>query len=560
MPLLTDKELARLRTDKSFSAKEKKSLFSHIDAQSAQLAAQAQGIALLNDAVARLTDDVAEYAADAVTDRARIATLEAETAALAAKLAALSTPSVPIPGPTPPALPPVPLPTTGHGPSRVQPGGPIELKPGEVRQFKHYAWPADGSAEREYPATWSATGGTIDQTGSYAAGIVADAYKVTAQSKEPGSDWRTAEAIVLVSTLTGGVVSSPPSPPPEGSEDPDTWSEIIYDTRPGGAQDIESADTLAEAEDILQTVHASSGISSTGIGLAVNADGAGGRAFRLQLQAMPTGGSVTGSPTATDHATTYTGYELDQWAGAQLLYTSGALSGEKRDISSNDADGNFVTQAFGSAPSDGDTCIIVGDSGGELSLYLPGTARRKIMVQWEERLGKIASDSTGVGNNDAFDIYNENDSASNAGCKKLLLCRPREDDPGGCGPRTDHTWPGPAEIQANSHARVEGFYGETNPPEDTGSNLSDFHPIDYQSGGPHAGEWFRFTQEFWAESADGAGDGLVRYWYAGVLCAEHTGLANVGHEGTERLSFPTTFRSPRLTQSSYFRNIVVGVP
>ena len=122
-------------------------------------------------------------------------------------------------------------------------------------------------------------------------------------------------------------------------------------------------------------------------------------------------------------------------------------------------------------------------------------------------------------------------------------------DLGGAG-RIDYTWPGPAP----AIPRFEGFYGTPAGASDYGPNQGwTFYPQE------HVNETITQTLYVQAESAPGAGDGMVRLWINGRLLIEATGLA-LGANGMNRLLIPATFRAPAQDQTEYFWGFVVWAP
>lgn len=186
------------------------------------------------------------------------------------------------------------------------------------------------------------------------------------------------------------------------------------------------------------------------------------------------------------------------------------------------------------------------DGGATLITYIQTANPTELYVQWKHWMGATA---TGGGNGavGVFDITNENDPGGNAGRKYLLHLRDVAD--GGSYGRVDHVWAGPTPV----NVRTEGFYGISPNPGDLGLNVQSFDPE------AHIGEIITFTHYFKAASSAGASDGIIRVWYNGVLCAEHTSV-RASNEGIDRFQFPSTFRSPKQTQTEYFWDFVAWTP
>jgi len=200
------------------------------------------------------------------------------------------------------------------------------------------------------------------------------------------------------------------------------------------------------------------------------------------------------------------------------------------------------THALGfQVPSSGGVCQ---DDGGHFTIPLPGNPTR-VFFQWKQRLGRTATGG-GLGAIGSFVINNA--ACGNAGRKEVLFARDVA-DLGGAG-RIDYTWPGPAP----AIPRFEGFYGTPAGASDYGPNQGwTFYPQE------HVNETITQTLYVQAESAPGAGDGMVRLWINGRLLIEATGLA-LGANGMNRLLIPATFRAPAQDQTEYFWGFVVWAP
>lgn len=260
MSFLTAAELKFItarRTDKSFTAAEKKELWRIYDKALAELS--------------RLEAEVARFAADAVTDDQRIATLTAERDALAAKLAVVGAPSVPAPLPTPPTQPALAAIT-------IKPN-PAEAKPGDAIQFVASGWLAGADVPHITPVTWSATGGTIDaKTGRFVAGSVAGAYTVTARSTLSGHEFRKGEGTVsIVAILAGGGAGQPPIDP-SGMPTPEGGDTILFDTRAGGAESFQDKTDIAGIEDVYDDTRYTGGATAS---FETNVDGSGTNALLI---------------------------------------------------------------------------------------------------------------------------------------------------------------------------------------------------------------------------------------------------------------------------------------
>src|SRR5262249_2275606 len=88
----------------------------------------------------------------------------------------------------------------------VSPDG-ITLTPGAKRRFGALGRYSDGGTG-PLTATWSATGGAIDQSGLFTAGSVAGRYSVMARASTGGV------ADTAIVTISQRAPSSPPPPPP----------------------------------------------------------------------------------------------------------------------------------------------------------------------------------------------------------------------------------------------------------------------------------------------------------------------------------------------------------
>jgi hypothetical protein len=181
------------RTDKTFTAAEKKELWRIIDKILAF--------------VTVLQGKVATLEASAITDATALANANVEVArlnALVAKLEAAATPPSVPPEPIPPAQPQLAAIT-------IKPEK-ASLKFGEASQFVAAGWYENVTTPHITPVKWSATGGTIDQSGRYVAGSVAGDYTIRAQSTVQGQEFRYAEATVsvLAAIVGGGPSGQPP--------------------------------------------------------------------------------------------------------------------------------------------------------------------------------------------------------------------------------------------------------------------------------------------------------------------------------------------------------------
>jgi hypothetical protein len=109
-------------------------------------------------------------------------------------------------------------------------------------QFQTTTTWSDG-VSRSVGVSFSATGGAIALGGLYTAGLLQGTYRVIAAC----DCGRVDTAVVNVSLSP----TSPPPPPPPvgpGNPTPDAGSAILLDTRAGGAQSIQQAVTLQDAD------------------------------------------------------------------------------------------------------------------------------------------------------------------------------------------------------------------------------------------------------------------------------------------------------------------------
>lgn len=91
---------------------------------------------------------------------------------------------------------------------------------------------------------------------------------------------------------------------------------------------------------------------------AINGSTADLSAFARGVKGLITGAAITGS-TATAVATDLTNATTDAYKGGVIVFTSGALAGQRKDITAYDGTTKTLTvTAFTSAPAAGDTFFI----------------------------------------------------------------------------------------------------------------------------------------------------------------------------------------------------------
>jgi hypothetical protein len=145
---------------------------------------------------------------------------------------------------------------------------PVSMSTGSVLQFTASALWSNGGTSLP-PLTWSATGGTISSGGLYSAGSTAGTYRVIVSGGGRAD--------------TASVTLSAPPPPAQG--EPVPGGTILFDTRAGGAQSIQSATSLTSLLSIFQERRLSGGASEF---LELNVDGQGTKAHGIAW-APPTG-------------------------------------------------------------------------------------------------------------------------------------------------------------------------------------------------------------------------------------------------------------------------------
>ena len=169
---------------------------------------------------------------------------------------------------------------------------------------------------------------------------------------------------------------------------------------------------------------------------------------------------------------------------------------------------------------------------------LPTPAPKRLYAQWRQWLGRTATGG-GLGEIGQFTV---NRSECGSTYDRFVWMADRD----GSSRRSEVKWLGPAPASPAVH--VKGL--STTLRANQGWS---FVPQE------HTGETIVQTVYLQAESAVGAGDGIVRLWINGRLFVEYTGLA-LGPEGFTQFHFPWKSPAPATSQSEYFWDIMAWEP